>query len=114
MGKNGAFYSALDADSEGEEGKFYVWSKAELKLCLGEDFEIFKDYYNINKNVDPIRDLEIIETEILLSDLESIQKRLEKNNKKKLEKDMLNFLESSQKLINQGKKPDELRKEYRQ
>ena len=49
MGKNGAFYSALDADSEGEEGKFYVWNKAELKLCLGEDFEIFKDYYNINK-----------------------------------------------------------------
>ena len=41
---------------------------------------------NINKNVDPVRDLEIIETEILLSDLESLQKRLEKNNKKKLEK----------------------------
>ena len=41
---------------------------------------------NVNKNVDPIRDLEIIETEILLSDLESLQKRLEKNNKKKLEK----------------------------
>jgi len=67
---------------------------------------------NVNKNVDPIRDLEIIETEILLSDLESIQKRLEKSNKKKLEKDTLSFLESCQKLINQGKKPDELRKKY--
>jgi len=42
---------------------------------------------NVNKNVDPIRDLEIIETEILLSDLESLQKRLEKSNKKKLEKE---------------------------
>ena len=41
---------------------------------------------NVNKDVDPIRDLEIIETEILLSDLESLQKRLEKNNRKKIEK----------------------------
>ena len=41
---------------------------------------------NVNKDVDPIRDLEIIETEILLSDLESLQKRLEKNNKKKTRK----------------------------
>ena len=36
--------------------------------------------------LDPIRDLEIVETEILLSDLESLQKRLEKSNKKKLGK----------------------------
>ena len=67
---------------------------------------------NVNKNVDPIRDLEIIETEILLSDLESLQKRLEKSNKKKLEKDELNFLEECLKLINNGKKPDELKKNY--
>jgi len=46
--ENGAFYSALDADSEGEEGKFYVWNEAELKLFIREDFDIFKDYYNIN------------------------------------------------------------------
>ena len=46
--ENGAFYSALDADSEGEEGKFYVWNETELKLFIREDFEIFKDYYNIN------------------------------------------------------------------
>ena len=67
---------------------------------------------NVNKNVDPIRDLEIIETEILLSDLESLQKILEKNNKKKLEKDELNFLEECLKLISNGKKPDELKKNY--
>jgi len=67
---------------------------------------------NVNKSVDPIRDLEIIETEILLSDLESLQKRLEKNIKKKLEKDELRFLEECLKLIDIGKKPNELKKKY--
>ena len=38
---------------------------------------------SVNKEVDPIRDIETIETEILLSDLESLEKRLEKSNKKK-------------------------------
>jgi uncharacterized protein len=42
------FYSALDADSEGEEGKFYTWTKPELQQLLGEDFELLSDYYNIN------------------------------------------------------------------
>ena len=37
----GAFYSALDADSEGEEGKFYVWGKKELETLLGEDYPLF-------------------------------------------------------------------------
>ncbi|MDG2139482.1 MAG: thioredoxin domain-containing protein [Flavobacteriales bacterium] len=49
LDQTGAFYSALDADSEGEEGKFYVWSKDKLELLIKEDFEIFKDYYNINQ-----------------------------------------------------------------
>tara|TARA_Y100000590_G_scaffold73904_1_gene81449 strand:+ start:2094 stop:3167 length:1074 start_codon:yes stop_codon:yes gene_type:complete len=67
---------------------------------------------NVNKNVDPVRDLEIIETEILLSDLESLQKRLEKNNKKKIDKEELIFLEECLKLISSGKKPDKLKKKY--
>ncbi len=48
--KNGAFYSALDADTEGEEGKFYVWSKEELQEILKTDFPLVEAYYNINTN----------------------------------------------------------------
>jgi hypothetical protein len=42
------FYSALDADSEGEEGKFYTWTKPELQQLLGTDFDLFSIYYNVN------------------------------------------------------------------
>lgn len=45
---NGAFYAALDADSEGVEGKYYVWTEEDLKIILGEDFNWFADYYNVN------------------------------------------------------------------
>ncbi len=45
----GGFYSALDADSEGVEGKFYVWTKEEIESTLGEQAELFKSYYNINE-----------------------------------------------------------------
>ena len=37
----GAYCSALDADSEGVEGKFYVWDKSEIDACLGTDAELF-------------------------------------------------------------------------
>ena len=46
--KENCFYSALDADSEGEEGKYYVWTKEELKQLLGGKFAIAKSYYNVN------------------------------------------------------------------
>jgi len=49
MDKSAAFYSSLDADSDGEEGKFYVWSKAELQEIIGKDFLLFTDYFNVNK-----------------------------------------------------------------
>lgn len=45
----GAFYSAIDADSEGEEGKYYIWKVQEVKEILGDDFELAKNYFNFNE-----------------------------------------------------------------
>ena len=61
------------------------------------------DIQNVNPDVDPIRDLEIIETEMMLADLESIQKRLEKNNKKNVDEDQLKILEIALDCINNDK-----------
>lgn len=45
----GLFYSALDADSEGIEGKYYVWTQAELREVLGDDEPIFSLYYTVDR-----------------------------------------------------------------
>src|SRR5208282_4813173 len=45
----GAFYSALDADSEGIEGKYYVWEKAGIDRLLGEDAALFNAYNGVTE-----------------------------------------------------------------
>jgi len=47
--ENGLFYSALDADSEGIEGKFYVWDKVKFDEVVGEDAVLLADYFNVTE-----------------------------------------------------------------
>ncbi len=44
---DGGFYSAYDADSEGDEGRFYVWSKGEIRSALGSDADLFCLFYDV-------------------------------------------------------------------
>ena len=46
----GGFYSALDADSEGVEGKFYVWTVDEMRDALGDDVDMVMRYYNVSEH----------------------------------------------------------------
>jgi hypothetical protein len=49
LSKDGAFYSALDADSEGEEGKFYCWNPSEMSTVLSKEDQWVLEFYNINQ-----------------------------------------------------------------
>jgi len=66
------------------------------------------DIQNVNPNIDPIRDLEIIETEMKLADLESIQKRLDKKNKKNSSESEISILETALNCINNDKSIEEI------
>ena len=71
------------------------------------------DIQNVNPNIDPVRDLEIIETEMKLADLESIQKRLDKKNKKNSPENEINILETALNCISNDKNIEEvLHKNY--
>ncbi|MBW8060145.1 MAG: thioredoxin domain-containing protein [Solirubrobacterales bacterium] len=48
-GPEGGFYSALDADSEGEEGRFYVWTPAQIRAVLGEAAQEAIDHYGVTE-----------------------------------------------------------------
>lgn len=47
--KDGGYYAALDADSEGVEGKFYIWSYVELKNILKDDLKFFCSIFNVTE-----------------------------------------------------------------
>ena len=70
------------------------------------------DIQNVNPNVDPIRDLEIIETEMKLADLDSIEKRLDKKNRKNIDENLFKILEKTKELINNDQDLQRLNDEY--
>ena len=88
MNDQGGFYSALDADSEGEEGKFYVWDYAEINDLLKEDAAVFCNYYDITvrgnwdgKNILRVKkSLDDFATQTS-SDVQSIKSKLEHGKK---------------------------------
>ena len=47
--EGGGFYSSLDADSEGEEGRYYVWEKQEIDKLLGANSDLFCEYFNFSE-----------------------------------------------------------------
>lgn len=60
----GGYFSALNADTEGEEGKFYLWKKAELENLITNDFKLFASYYSIeDKNADEEGNLVLMKSE---------------------------------------------------
>ena len=66
------------------------------------------DIQNVNNSVDPVRDLEIIQTEMKLADIESIQKRLDKKNKKNVSKEQIQILETALDYISNDKNVNEI------
>ncbi|MCX7838893.1 MAG: thioredoxin domain-containing protein [Anaerolineae bacterium] len=85
----GGFFSTQDADSDGEEGKFYVWTRAEIDAVLGDDATLFADAYGVTargnwegKNILHVtRDLDVIAAQHHLSDAEA-SARLERARQK--------------------------------
>ena len=73
IGEAGGFAASLDADSEGEEGKFYVWSAAEIEEVLGaEDAAVFARVYGVTAdgNFEGHNILNRLDAQALLSDAE--------------------------------------------
>ncbi len=68
---NHGFYSALDADSEGEEGKFYVWTEEELERILGNDAELLKRYFQTRNKGNWERGLNILHTKQTIREFSS-------------------------------------------
>ncbi len=67
MGENGCFYAALDADSEGVEGKFYTWSLDEFNAIVGDNAELLASYWDVKEagnweHVNILRVMKPIET----------------------------------------------------
>lgn len=98
MSEEGGFLSALDADSEGVEGKFYTWSKSEIDQHLGEDSNLYCKYYDISEegNWEHTNILWITRP---FSDFVSEVAELEKGNVQELERTIKELIDRSNKKL---------------
>lgn len=89
----GGLYAALDADSEGEEGIFYIWRKTDLDLALGDDADFYYQYYiaadagNFEHGQNVLaRHKQAFASLLVDPDSSAIQARLDRLNRRLLEK----------------------------
>lgn len=82
----GAFYSAEDADSNGIEGKFYLWKYEELSNYLGkEELDIFSKTFNVRKDGNFVDESKGIKSKQNILNLSDIDDRIKTNNEKIVE-----------------------------
>jgi uncharacterized protein YyaL (SSP411 family) len=80
MAEGGGFASSLDADSEGEEGRFYLWTREEIETALGDDADRFMAHYALARpdgwEGEPILYLRDEPSELAREDLTGLKSRL--------------------------------------
>lgn len=99
--KTGAFYSALDADSEGEEGKFYVWSEEELMEIFGDEYALLQDLYILD-NFGKWEENFILMSNLPLSEIQEKHHLTEEQLQNKREKIQSKLLQLRSKRVRPG------------
>lgn len=99
---DGGFYSAQDADSEGEEGKYYVWKKSEIQEILGNDSDLFCLYYDVVDGGN-FEGHNILHTNINLSSLTFHFGKTESEARDILERSRVKLLEARNKRVLPGR-----------
>lgn len=98
----GGFYSAQDADSEGEEGKYYVWNKRDVQKILGNDSDVFCLYYDVTDGGN-FEGQSILHNSINLSSMAFHFGKLESEIKQLVEKSKEKLLQERIKRIHPGR-----------
>ncbi len=108
--EQGGFYSAEDADSEGEEGKFYIWNYEELvQILTKKEFDLIMKFYGINKDgnfvleAEVMGKLNILYQKMSLEDFAKYYRITEKELLENLEKIRKKLFEIREKRIHPGK-----------
>lgn len=102
MNENGGFYSALDADSEGIEGKFYTWTRKEIQDVLGKDTDYWCDFLTVSEQGNWEAGKNILTRGKSFQDLAGLMKRPEKEVRQQWHQIRDKLLNSRKKRIRPG------------